>query len=118
LLALVRPSWMIAAAPPRMILGNSGRGKCANGESSKNATKGNHTYFPMTGVQRFAFIQDGCKMTAEKFANAHDEYFLIHDHLAKVPERWLFPLTFYPYNALETTVRWAFRTHRQRQWDR
>jgi hypothetical protein len=60
LLALVLPSRMIAAAPPRMILGDSGRGKCANGESSKNAMKGNHTCFPITGVQRFAFIQDDC----------------------------------------------------------
>jgi hypothetical protein len=42
LLALVLPSWMIAAAPARMILGSSGRRKCDNGEGSKNATKGNH----------------------------------------------------------------------------
>jgi hypothetical protein len=105
LLALVLPSWMIATAPARMILGNGGRSKCNNGENGKNATEINHIRFPKIGAQSGAHSRS---MVHRKFANAHAECFLIYDRLVKVPERWLFLLTFYPCNALETTVRRAF----------
>jgi hypothetical protein len=55
LLALVLPSRMIAAAS--MILGDSGRGERTNGDNSENATKNNHTCFPIIGAQCFALIQ-------------------------------------------------------------
>jgi hypothetical protein len=105
LLALVLPSRMVAAASARMILGNGCRRKCNNGENGKNATEINHIFFPKIGAQSRTHSS---LMVRQKFANDHAEFFLIHDRLAKVPERWLFRLTFYPCSALETTVRRAF----------
>jgi hypothetical protein len=105
LLALVLPSRMIAAAPARMILGNGRRRKCNNGENGKNAAEIDHICFPKIGAQSRTHSS---LIAHQKFANAHVEFFLIHDRLAKVPERWLFRLTFYPCNAPETMVRRAF----------
>ncbi|MGA2941990.1 MAG: hypothetical protein ABSE50_08135 [Xanthobacteraceae bacterium] len=105
LLALVLPSRMVAAASARMILGNGCRRKCNNGENGKNATEINHIFFPKIGAQSRTHSS---LMVRQKFANDHAEFFLIHDRLAKVPERWLFRLTIYPCSALETTVRRAF----------
>src|ERR1700722_9121182 len=105
LLALVLPPRMIAAAPAQMILGNGRRRKCNNGENGENAAEINHICFPKISAQSRTHSS---LMVHQKFVNAHVEFFLIHDRLAKVPERWLFRLTFYPCNLLETTVRRAF----------
>ena len=105
LLIWVLPPRMIAAAPARMILGNGGRSKCNNGENGKDATEINHICFPKIGAQ---FCAHSRSMVHRKFANAHAECLRIHNRLVKVPERWLFRLTFYPCDALETTVQRAF----------